>query len=192
MSIIVEKTITETFLRRVRTTPNAVGFQFKPSYVELGAVGEWKQLTFKEIYFTCRFIAYGLIHLGVKKGDRVALLSGTRVEWSLCDMAILGAQGVTVPIYSSSASGDVSYILNHSEARILIVEDSSQLQKVLTEKENHPDLFPNLAKIIVIEPSSMALAARSPAQAKNILTLQALRELGKRAEAKSPELFDQN
>jgi len=188
--VITRKTITATFLDRVQTTPDAVGFQFKPTHAEMGPVGTWHSVTFKEFYQVCRQVAYGLMSLGIEKGDRVAILSNTRFEWSLSDMAILGSGAVTVPIYASNTATDVAFIINHSGAKVVFVEDGKQLAKVLEKRLESPDALPTLEKIICLEPSAMITAAQHAKGLDDTLTLQALRELGRREEGKDPARFD--
>jgi long-chain acyl-CoA synthetase len=192
MPPILRKTITETFLERIKSSPTAVGFQFKSKNPEIAPTGQWKSITFSDFYNDCRIVSYGLMGLGLRKGDRVIILSNTRYEWSLCDMAILGASAVTVPIYASSTSDDVAYITNHSEARVMIAEDANQLKKIFEKRMESPDRFPFLEKIVVIESSAMALALDHIEISKDVITLQALRELGKREEAQEPSRFDEN
>jgi long-chain acyl-CoA synthetase len=177
MPFILRKTITETFLERVRITPRTVGFRHKKD-------GVWTAVTFREFHDECRLISFGLMGLGIQPGDRVAILSETRFEWALCDMAILGASAVTVPIYASSTPGDVRHILNHSEARIVLAESAGQLSKLLSQRE----ALPKLEKIVVLEPAAVLRASGD----KDVLTLQALREIGKREEARTPMRFQEN
>ncbi len=193
MPFITRKTITETFLERVKETPSAPGFQYKTGSGEKGEAPQWKVLTFKEFYSECRLLSFGLMSLGIKKGDRVAILSNTRFEWSLSDMAILGAGAVTVPIYASNTSDDVAYIANHAEARILILEDLKQLQKVFEKQAKDPQAFGFLEKIVIVDPTAVfakSFATTYPEGLKKVVTLQALQELGRREEAKDPALFD--
>lgn len=190
--LITKKTITATFLERVQTTPAAPGFLFKPTHEEMGKVGEWKTVTFKEYYTECRLVSFGFLGLGIQPKDRIVILSNTRFEWSLCDMAILGAGAVTVPIYASNVPEDVVYILNHSEAKIAVLEDAKQLQKILDKRIENPDCLPKLEKIIVLEPSAMSLMAKYSNLMKNVMTLQAVRELGRREEVKDPARFDKS
>ena len=192
MPIITRKTVSETFLERTKASGSAIGFQFKPTYVEMGPVGQWKQVTFREFYQECRLLSFGLMGCGVSPGDRVAILSNTRFEWSLSDMAILGAGGVTVPIYASSTQADVAYILEHAEVKVVFVEDTKQLQKLVDQKAEKPESFPKLEKVVVYEPSAIRLGMKLGDLAKNVVTLQAMRELGKREEGKEPNRFDQN
>lgn len=192
MPMISRNTVTENFYQRVQASPEKVGFQFKPNPMEGEAPGKWKTYTFKEFYEECRLISYGLINLGVSSADRVVLLSQTRVEWSLCDMAILGARAVTVPIYASSTAEDVAYICQHSEARIAIVEDEKQLRKLLDHKTENATSFPYLEKIILLEPRAMSVAGAYRVFPKAVLSIQALKELGRREEARDSARFNQN
>src|SRR4051812_30419502 len=150
MPFIVRKTISETFLERVKTTPNAIGFRYKPH----DRPGEWVKVTFRAFHDDCRLISFGLMSLGVQPGEHVALISGTRYEWPLTDMAILGARGVTVPIYPSSTPEDVAYLLGDSEAKIVVLEDARQLQKVLDVREKNRGLLPALKHIVVLDPAA--------------------------------------
>jgi len=173
---ILRPTITQTFLERVKVTPDAIGFQFK--------AGAWKEVSFRDFHGECRWLSFGLMNLGVRFGDRVAILSQTRYEWALADMAILGARAVTVPIYASSTADDVAFLLNHAEVKIAIVEDRTQLEKILARRTD----LPALEKIVVLDPLAMLIAH----DRKDVLTVQALTEIGRRAEANDPTRFDQN
>jgi long-chain acyl-CoA synthetase len=192
MPPITRPTISQTFLDRVKATPNKVGFQYKPTYSELGPIDQWKEVTFREFYNEARIVSFGLMGLGLKPGEKVVILSNTRFEWSLCDVAILGAQATTVPIYASNIADDVVYIAEHADARILILEDAKQLHKILEKRAENPACLPQVEKMIVLEPSAMNLAARYLEGTKNVITLQALKELGRREEIKTPERFDHN
>lgn len=76
-------------------------------------------------------LALGLIDLGLKTGERVSILSHTRKEWHLFDLAILCAQGVVVPIYPSYIADEIPFLVNHSESKILVVENREQLNKIV-------------------------------------------------------------
>ncbi len=88
----------------------------------------WVDVTAKEFSEQVTGVANGLIAAGVQAGDRVALLSATRYEWTLFDFAIWAAGAATVPIYDSSSQGQVSWILEDSEAVIAIVETGAHEQ----------------------------------------------------------------
>jgi len=102
------------------------------------SAGAWHDVTWGEQAATVRAIGRSLMALGVKKGDRVAILSQTRLEWVQCDFGIGACGGVTVGIYPSNLPRECAYIINHSEARFLFVENREQLEKVLSvQRELH-------------------------------------------------------
>lgn len=180
MPFIISETISKTFLDRVHRTPRNIGFEFKD------ASSSWKRVSFREFYEQARLLSFGLMGVGVQPGDKVALLSTTRVEWSLFDMAILGVKAVTVPIYPSVIAQDVSYILEHSESVVLILEDLAQFKKL------NPSLLSRLKAVIVMENGSIAEISKIAQSNGQILSVQALHEVGRREEAKDPRKFDEN
>ncbi|MCE9624246.1 MAG: AMP-binding protein [Deltaproteobacteria bacterium] len=93
--------------------------------------GIWRALSWTECLAQIKHLAESLKKLGVKSGDRVAILSNTRYEWTLLDIAILSLGAVTVPIYHSSMSDEIQHILNDSGAKVIFAENSTQLEKVL-------------------------------------------------------------
>ncbi|MBY0471144.1 long-chain fatty acid--CoA ligase [bacterium] len=179
MPVTLGRTVAETYINRIQSTPRDTGFQFRSSNG-----GSWKKISFLEFDQECRAIAYGLMSLGVQPGDKVAIVSSTRVEWAQLDIAIQGARGVSVPIYASTPEAEVAYLLNHSDSKWVIVENSAQLEKILAKW----DTLSDLKKVIVMEPSAMALALKRP----DVLTLDALKELGRREKSKDPEEFERN
>jgi long-chain acyl-CoA synthetase len=85
-------------------------------------VGEvWHQLSGTEVIARIKRIANGLASLGVKAGDRIAIISENRPEWSLTDLAILSLRAVNVPIYTTQAVEQIRYILEDSGAKMLFV-----------------------------------------------------------------------
>src|SRR2546425_8097752 len=93
--------------------------------------GAWTTLTWREVGEIVREVALGLIALGRRPGDAVALLSASRAEWVQADFAIFSAGCVTIPIYPSYPPDLIAYIVNDSSAKTLIVEDPAQLAKAL-------------------------------------------------------------
>ena len=82
----------------------------------------WVDVTSRQFADEVSAVARGLVGAGVQQGDRVALMSKTRYEWTLCDYAIWSAGGVTVPIYETSSAEQVQWILSDSGAVAAIVE----------------------------------------------------------------------
>ena len=102
--------------------------------------GKWEPMTFREVGAAVREMAFGLLSLGLSRGDKVAILSSTRVEWTLSDIACVLAGFTTVPIYPSNLPDQVEYILAHSGARVAFVEDEPQWNKVAGARKNLPEL----------------------------------------------------
>jgi long-chain acyl-CoA synthetase len=95
------------------------------------AYGIWHRVSWREYGETVRQVAAGLLALGLGPGERVAILGENRPEWPYCHLGTMTAGGVTCGVYATSSSEQVRYLLNHSEARILFVENEEQLEKVL-------------------------------------------------------------
>src|SRR5207247_4129817 len=87
-----------------------------------------------------RNIAKGLLTLGLQVGERVALLANSRAEWVQCDLGIMAAAGITVPVYPSLLSEQVAYILHNAEATLACVDTPAQLEKLLQVRAELPAL----------------------------------------------------
>jgi long-chain acyl-CoA synthetase len=92
--------------------------------------GEWREVPRAEAAGAVEELANGLLALGVRKGDAFAILGRTTLQWALFDFALGLVGAVGAPIYSSSSPRDVRYVLEHSEAVGVLVEDDEQLAKV--------------------------------------------------------------
>ncbi len=85
-------------------------------------------------------IASGLLKLGIKKGDSVALISENRPEWTIADFSIMATGGVTVPIYTNLSLQQLAYQLKHSRARWIFLSAGPHLQNILAIREKLPQL----------------------------------------------------
>lgn len=86
--------------------------------------GEWRDVAWEEAGRQVERLAAGFLASGVGRGDRVGLLLGTCPEWTVCDFALLSIGAVPVPLYATSSSADVAYVLDDCGARMLVVEAS--------------------------------------------------------------------
>jgi long-chain acyl-CoA synthetase len=102
--------------------------------------GEWTTRSFAEVGDQVRRLSLGLIDLGVRKGDKVAILANTRPEWSYYDFAALTAGAIVVPIYQTNSPEECQYVLENSDAKVVIVEDSEQLDKIRQVRDRCPKL----------------------------------------------------
>ncbi|MEY2569227.1 MAG: long-chain acyl-CoA synthetase, partial [Actinomycetota bacterium] len=92
--------------------------------------GTWTDVTAAEFLSEVRAVAKGLVAAGIQPGDRVALISRTRYEWTLLDYAIWFAGAVTVPVYETSSSEQVQWILQDSGARAVVAETPEHVARV--------------------------------------------------------------
>ena len=102
--------------------------------------GAWVDVTAAEFLAQVRAVAKGLVAAGVDEGDRVALISKTRYEWTLFDYAIWFAGAVTVPIYETSSAEQVEWILSDSGARAVVAESSDHMARIAQVRGNLPEL----------------------------------------------------
>jgi long-chain acyl-CoA synthetase len=102
--------------------------------------GEWGSKTFAEVGDIVRRLSLGLMELGVEKGDKVAILSHTRPEWTYFDFAALTAGATVVPIYQTNSPEECRYVLENSDSRAVIVEDDEQLEKIRQIRDSTPRL----------------------------------------------------
>jgi long-chain acyl-CoA synthetase len=109
--------------------------------------GTWHEWSFAELGTAVRELARGLAALGLGPGDHVGLLGETRPEWTLADAALLAAGCVVVPVYQTNSPDECRYVLDHSSARAVIVENAAQLEKI----EAVRDQLPGLEHIVSME-----------------------------------------
>jgi long-chain acyl-CoA synthetase len=104
-------------------------------------------LTYAAYYDRALMAARGLMKMGIKKGDRVGILSENRAGWVIADMGILCAGAITVPIYPTNTPEQIQHTVNHSGAKILFVSGKFQYHKLLDVRE----LMPSLELVISFE-----------------------------------------
>jgi long-chain acyl-CoA synthetase len=90
----------------------------------------WVTRSFEEVEETVRALALGLVDLGVERGDKVSILANTRPEWTYFDFAALSIGATVVPIYQTNAPEECQYVLENSDAKVVVVEDDEQLEKI--------------------------------------------------------------
>jgi long-chain acyl-CoA synthetase len=108
---------------------------------------EWEITSWAEYGQTVDRVGAGLVALGVAPDDRVGILSSNRLEWHMGDLATMFTRAVTVPVYPTSSADQVTYMLDHSEARVCFVEGREQLAKVLELR----DALPHLERVITFD-----------------------------------------
>ena len=142
--------------------------------------GTWQPLSWTAYGDAVREIAAGLMDLGVGAGERVALLATNRPEWHFADLGTLSAAAVTVPVYPTSAPGQVAYVVDHCEARVAFVENDEQLAKILDERA----AMPKLERVVVFDEAT-------PLDDPFLLGLEELRALGRARLERHPSAVDE-
>jgi long-chain acyl-CoA synthetase len=102
--------------------------------------GVWRDVTWQEMARRARDVSDGLAALGVRAGDRIAILSETRTEWILADLGILGSGAISVPIYQSNPGHECQYILDDSGASWVFVDGEAQAEKIRLIRAKLPGL----------------------------------------------------
>ncbi|HEX3735352.1 MAG TPA: AMP-dependent synthetase/ligase [Solirubrobacterales bacterium] len=110
----------------------------------------WVDRSFNEVVEIVRPLALGLTELGIEKGDRVSILGNTRPEWTYFDFAALSIGATVVPIYQTNSPEECRYVLENSDAKVVVVEDAEQLQKVREVRDG----LPALEQIVLMTGSS--------------------------------------
>lgn len=108
------------------------------AFAWIPAAGQTASVNWLEFYQQVTRAAKSLIALGVNKGDKVNIISYTSYKWILTDQAIMSIGGCTVGIYQTNLAKDCAYIINHSDAVLVFVEDIKQLNKVLSIRNEIP------------------------------------------------------
>jgi long-chain acyl-CoA synthetase len=120
----------------------------KPAQFMRKSGGAWESRSAEQALADVERLAMGLRDLGVGPGDHVALLAETRYEWSIADLAILGLGAVTVPLYPTLVAAPIQFILENSEAKLVIASTATQLEKLRSIRAQ----LPGLGTIITMEP----------------------------------------
>ena len=126
---------------------HVVGRYPRPTLVRRCTPDGFHTYSSSDLFDRIRTVSLGLTALGVKPGDRVALMSDSRPEWVVADLAILTAGAVTVPIYPTLPAAPAGYILADSGAEVVIAADKVQADKV---RQVRPEL-PQLRELILID-----------------------------------------
>jgi long-chain acyl-CoA synthetase len=110
-----------------------------PAYLEERADG-WREVSWAEAGSRVEALSQGLLARGVRKGDAVAVLSRTRLEWILLDWAIMSIGAIVVGLYPTNTASECAYILSHAEAVLAFVEDDAQREKLESVRSELPQL----------------------------------------------------
>ncbi len=157
----------------------AIGRYAKQDALNHKRSGKWINISAESFVERVRHIALGLAELGVKAGDRVALLSENRPEWSIVDLAILSLGAVNVPIYTTQAVEQVRYILEDSGARLIFVSG----RKVFKHARAGIESVKTLEGMVFFDADSVE-------EFEGAITLEDLEGRGRERERADPNAYD--
>jgi long-chain acyl-CoA synthetase len=167
-------TLPAIFLARCRASADRVALREK-------RFGVWREHTWRDYEARARAFGLGLVALGLRPGDRVAIHSEDRPEWVFAELGTIAVGGTSVGIYPTNPPPEVAYILSHSEARFLVAEDQEQVDKALAVADG----CPALERIIVVDPKGLRGYAD-----RRLVTYEEVERLGADLHAREPELFE--
>lgn len=144
--------------------------------------GIWQEVTWEQYAAHVRAVGLGLVRLGVGRGDKVAVISGNRPAWLYTELAAQSAGAIPLGIFVDSLPAQVKFILAHSEARFVMVEDQEQADKVLSVRGGLPRL-----ERIVVEDTRGLEAYHDPM----LTSLEEVEKLGRELEVREPHRYDE-
>lgn len=113
--------------------------------------GVWQPVTWSEYLGHVERFALGLASLGFSRGDKVAIIGDNRPEWVYAELGAQALGGVAVGVYQDSLPREITYVIDHCDARVVVVEDQEQVDKLLEIK---PDI-PKVEKVIYYDPKGL-------------------------------------
>jgi long-chain acyl-CoA synthetase len=171
---IYGKSLPQLFLERAAERPDSVALRYKD-------FGLYQEVTWRKYREEVEAFALGLMSLGVKPRDRIAIMGDPCFEYFVADIAGLAISAITYGIYTTCSANEVRHQLENAEAKVFIAENQEYVDKVL-ELQN---LATELRHIIVADMRAMFLY-----NDQRILSFVAVQELGRRLRARQPELFE--
>jgi long-chain acyl-CoA synthetase len=154
-------------------------YRHKADWLNHKVDGQWQPISAHELAERVRNVALGLYDLGLRPGDRLAILSENRPEWNLADLGALALGAVDAPIYATQAPSQVEYILRDSGARLLFISTQAQLDRVRPAIDHSPDL----ERIVTFD-----LVSNDD---ENVLLFSEIEARGARLANQQPGLYDQ-
>lgn len=127
-------------IKRAQETPRRIALRYK-------RYGLWKPVTWAQYLERVRWVMLGLTQLGLERGDRVAIISKNRPELLYFDLAVQAAGGIVLELFPSCLEGEIEHALNLTQAKIVLIEDQEQLDKVI---EAQPKC-PSLRRAVIVE-----------------------------------------
>ena len=144
--------------------------------------GLWRPITWQDYYENVKQLGLGLVALGVEPGDKVAMIGDNRPEGLWAEMATLCIGGVAVWLFRDCLMEEVKYIIDHSDAKILVGEGQEEVDKGLSIKDD----CPKLTQIIWDDPKGMRNYDQD-----FLVSVERIQEMGRELDKEKPGLFEE-
>ena len=145
--------------------------------------GLWNEYTWKDVYENVKYFSLGLISLGLKPGERAAIIGDNEPQWYWASFAIQAARAITVALFTDAIPDEIQYIVDHSDSKFIIARDQEQVDKILAVH----DKLPKVEKIIWWYSKGMRKYEQS-----FITSYEQVKDLGKKYEESHPKVFEEN
>jgi len=145
--------------------------------------GLWNEYTWKDVYENVKYFSLGLISLGLKPGERAAIIGDNEPQWYWASFAIQAARGITVALFTDAIPDEIQYIVDHSDSKFIVARDQEQVDKILAVH----DKLPKVEKIIWWYWKGMRKYEQS-----FIMSYEKVKELGRKYEESHPKAFEEN
>jgi long-chain acyl-CoA synthetase len=165
----MSETIPRLFLHLTKSYP-------KPDMLLYKKDGRYVPISTEEFRNKVSRLALGLHTLGVKSGDKVVLLADNSPDWTIADYAVLSLGGITVPVYTSLVPEQIKYIINDSDAKVVVVSGPKLWEKVRVIKNE----LPQVNHFITFESQA----------SEGLLPQAAIQEVGDQIQKESPDFFE--
>jgi long-chain acyl-CoA synthetase len=145
--------------------------------------GLWNEYTWKDVYENVKYFSLGLISLGLKPGERAAIIGDNEPQWYWASFAIQAVRAITVALFTDAIPDEIQYIVDHSDSKFIIARDQEQVDKILAVH----DKLPKVEKIIWWYSKGMRKYEQS-----FITSYEQVKDLGKKYEESHPKVFEEN
>jgi long-chain acyl-CoA synthetase len=143
--------------------------------------GIWREFSWQDYHTQARAFGLGLVALGLKPGEKVAIISDNRPEWLFAEVGTLVVGGIAVGVYQDAIAREIGYVIDHADATFVVAEDQEQLDKVLEVRGS----LPKVRRILTVDPKGMH-RVRDP----HVTRFPEVIDLGQRYDLDHPDMFE--
>ncbi len=172
---MVPETLPQFLAQHAQETPSKIALRLRD-------YGIWQAITWKQYYDHVKYFALGLISLGLKPEETIAIIGDNRPEWVIAELAAQSAGGKSVGLYQDSVVDEMIYIFNHADVSFIVVEDQEQVDKVLEMW----DKLQGIRKVIYYDPKGLRNYTE-----ELLMHFPDVEQLGRKYEQEHPGCFEE-